>query len=319
MVLDLEISMNKSEIEIRKDVAEALRSGAPVVALESTIIAHGMPYPQNVETALAVEEIVRQTGAIPATIAILNGRMKVGLTRQEIEFIATDQNILKASDRDIPFILAKKLSAATTVSASLAIASAVEIKVFVTGGIGGVGPEGYKTMDISSDLIALADYPCITVCAGAKAFMDIPATLEYLETNRVGVVGFRTQYFPLFYTRGSHFKLDWSVDSPEEAAEIFRAKLLHGHQGGLLVGVPLADEDALSYEETKRAIDVALAQIKAQGITGKEVTPFILASIKKETGGKSLIANIALIKNNARVGGEIATALSGKLSGLRSV
>ena len=305
--------MNKSEIEIRKDVAEALKMGAPVVALESTIIAHGMPYPQNVETALAVEEIVRQAGAIPATIAILNGKMKVGLTRDEIEFIATDKNIYKASDRDIPFILAKKLSVATTVSASLAIASAVEIKVFVTGGIGGVGPDGYKTLDISSDLIALADYPCITVCAGAKAFMDIPATLEYLETNRVGVVGYKTDTFPLFYTRGSHYKIDWSVDSAEEAAAIFHAKLTHQHAGGLLVGVPLADEDALSYEETKRAIDIALEQIKAKGITGKEVTPFILGSIKKETGGKSLTANIALIKNNARVGGAIAAALSKKM------
>ena len=197
--------MNKTDIEVRKDVAEGLKNGAPIVALESTIIAHGMPYPQNVETALAVEEIVRQAGAIPATIAILNGKMRVGLTREEIEFIATDKHILKASDRDIPFILAKQLSAATTVSASLAIANAAGIHVFVTGGIGGVGPDGYKTMDISSDLIALADYPCITVCAGAKAFMDIPATLEYLETNRVCVAGYNTPNFPLFYTRGSNY------------------------------------------------------------------------------------------------------------------
>jgi len=304
--------MNRTDLEIRKDVAQGLRSGAPIVALESTIIAHGMPYPQNVETALEVEEIIRKKGAIPATIAILNGKMKVGLTREEIEFIATDQNILKASDRDIPFILARKLSAAVTVSASLAIASAAGIDVFVTGGIGGVGPEGYRTLDISSDLIALADYPCITVCAGAKAFMDIPATLEYLETNRVGVIGYRTDVFPLFYTRGSHYKLDWSAENPAEVADVFFAKQKHQHAGGLLVGVPLADEDALSYEETRRAIDVALEQINEKGITGKEVTPFILASIKKETGGKSLIANIALIKNNAAVGAEIAVALSKK-------
>lgn len=311
--------MNKTGIEIRKDVAEALRTGAPVVALESTIIAHGMPYPQNVETALSVEEIVRQAGALPATIAILNGKMKVGLDRDELEFIATDKNILKASDRDIPFILAKKLSAATTVSASLAIASAVGIKVFVTGGIGGVGPEGYKSMDISSDLIALADYPCITVCAGAKAFMDIPATLEYLETNRVCVVGYQTQNFPLFYTRGSQYKIDWSVENADEAAEIFNAKIVHQHSGGLLVGVPMNEAEALSYEETRRAIDAALAQINAKGITGKEVTPFLLAAIKKETGGKSLVANISLVKNNARVGGEIAAALSRKTSKLRAL
>jgi len=310
--------MNKNEIEIYKKVAEGLRIGAPIVALESTIIAHGMPYPQNLETALAVEEIVRQAGAIPATIAIRDGIMKVGLTRDEIEWIGTDEHVLKASDRDIPFILCRKLSAATTVSASLAIASAVGINVFVTGGIGGVGLEGYKTLDISSDLTALADYPCITVCAGAKAFMDIPATLEYLETNRVGVVGYQTPYFPLFYTRGSRYKLDWSVETPQEVADIFKAKLQHGHKGGLLVGVALADEDALSYEETRRAIDAGLAEIKAKGIVGKEVTPFILAAIKKETGGKSLIANIALIKNNARVGGEIAAALARKLTVSRS-
>ena len=302
--------MNKTGLEIRKDVADGLRDGAPIVALESTIIAHGMPYPQNMETALAVEEIVQQKGAIPATIAILNGKMKVGLTRDEIEFIATDPNILKAGDRDIPFILAKKLSAAVTVSASLAIASAVGINVFVTGGIGGVGPEGYRTLDISSDLIALADYPCITVCAGAKAFMDIPATLEYLETNRVGVIGYQTDMFPLFYTRGSHFKLDWTAKSAEDVAQVFRAKLQHQHSGGLLVGVPLAEYEALSYEETQRAIDVALEQIKERGITGKEVTPFILSAIKKETGGKSLTANIALVKNNAAVGAEIAVSLA---------
>ncbi len=311
--------MNKHEIEIRKDVADALRTGAPIVALESTIIAHGMPYPQNVETALAVEEIVRQAGAIPATIAIREGKMKVGLTRDEIEWIATDKNVHKASDRDIPFILARKLSAATTVSASLAIASAVGINVFVTGGIGGVGPDGFQTLDISSDLIALADYHCITVCAGAKAFMDIPATLEYLETNRVGVIGYQTQNFPLFYTRGSQYKLDWSAETPEEVADIYKAKMLHEHKGGLLVGVALADEDALSYEETRWAIDVALADIKTKGIVGKEVTPFILASIKKETDGKSLTANIALIKNNASVGGKIAVALAQKLTVSRSI
>ena len=302
--------MNKIDLEFSPEVAKALKVNAAVVALESTIIAHGMPYPQNVETALAVESIVRQAGALPATIAILNGKMKVGLTREELELVADGQNILKASDRDIPFILAKKLSAATTVSASLAIAAAAGIKVFVTGGIGGVGPEGYKNLDISSDLIALADYPCITVCAGAKAFMDIPATLEYLETQRVSVVGYQTWFFPLFYTRGSQYKIDWSIQNAREAAEIFHAKLTHDHPGGLLVGVPMDEEDALSYEETQKAIDFALAQIKAKGVAGKEVTPFILAAIKDETGGKSLSANIALIKKNARVGGEIAVEFS---------
>ena len=304
--------MIKDNIVINNEVKHALQRGKAVVALESTIIAHGMPYPQNMETALAVEEIVREAGAIPATIAIIGGTMKVGMTRDEIEFLSTDKTILKASDRDIPFILAKNLHAATTVSASLAIASAAEIKVFVTGGIGGVGPEGYKTMDISSDLIALADYPCITVCAGAKAFMDIPATLEYLETNRVAVVGYRTKNFPLFYTRGSHYPIDLSVENAAEAAEIFYQRSLNQHGGGLLVGVPLEDSSALTYEETQKAIKSALKEMEKKSISGKEVTPFILTAIKKATGGRSLTANIALIKNNARVGAEIAVALAGK-------
>ena len=304
--------MIKKNIVISKEVQQALRRGKAVVALESTIIAHGMPYPQNMETALAVEGIVREAGAIPATIAIIGGTMKVGLTQEEIEFLSTDKTILKASDRDIPFILAKKLHAATTVSASLAIASAAGIKVFVTGGIGGVGPEGYKTMDISSDLIALADYPCITVCAGAKAFMDIPATLEYLETNRVAVVGYKTKSFPLFYTRDSRYTIDWSVENAAEAAEIYFQKQVNQHGGGLLVGVPLQDEDALSYEETQIAIKSALKEMEKKSISGKEVTPFILTTIKAATGGRSLTANIALIKNNARVGAEIAVALTGK-------
>lgn len=300
-------------IEISNEVRKAIEQGAPVVALESTIIAHGMPYPQNLETALAVEAIVRETGAIPATIAIIGGTMKVGLSSEEIEFFSTKKMILKASDRDIPFILAKKLHAATTVSASLAIATAAGIHVFVTGGIGGVGPEGYKTMDISSDLIALADYPCVTVCAGVKAFMDIPATLEYLETNRVAVVGYKTRNFPLFYTRDSRYKIDWSADSAAEAAEIYYQKQINQHRGGLLVGVPLESDEALTYEETQAAITVALQELNKKGITGKEVTPFILSTIKETTKGKSLTANIALIKNNARVGGEIAVEFAKKI------
>jgi pseudouridine-5'-phosphate glycosidase len=307
--------MNNNSIVIRDDVAEAIANGTPVVALESTIIAHGMPYPQNIETAIAVEDMIRKAGSIPATIAILNGKMKIGLTLDEIEFLGTDKNIYKASDRDIPFILAQKYNAATTVSASLAIATSADIKVFVTGGIGGVGPDGYKTLDISSDLLALAEYPCITVCAGAKAFMDIPATLEYLETNRVGVVGYKTKNFPLFYTRGSQYKIDWSVESPADIADIYYEKIVNQHKGGLLVGVPLDEKDTLSYEETQAAIHTALEQIAISGIIGKDVTPFILSTIKNITGGKSLTANIALIKNNAKVGSEIAVALYRKLKG----
>lgn len=307
--------MINKNIEVSTEVQKALRRGEPVVALESTIIAHGMPYPQNVETARAVEEIIRNTGAIPATIAIIGGKMKIGMSKDELEFLGTDKTILKASDRDIPFVLARKLHAATTVSASLAIATAAGIKVFVTGGIGGVGPDGYKTMDISSDLIALSDYPCITVCAGVKAFMDIPATLEYLETNRVCVVGYKSKNFPLFYTRDSRYLIDWSVENAGEAAEIFYQKLVNQHKGGLLVGVPLEDDEALSYDETQSAIKKAITELNKKGITGKEVTPFILSTIKNATRGKSLTANIALIKNNARVGGEIAFSLHNRLRG----
>ncbi len=306
--------MNEKKIQLSDEVAEALAAGKPVVALESTIIAHGMPHPQNVETALAVEGILRQAGVVPATIAILDGRMRVGLDAGEIDFLGKGKGILKAGDRDIPFVLARRLNAATTVSASLALASAAGIHVFVTGGIGGVGPEGYKTLDISSDLTAMADYPCITVCAGAKAFMDIPGTLEYLESLRVGVIGWRTHYFPLFYTRGSSHRIEWTVQSGAEVAEIFAEKLAIGHRGGLLVGVPLEDDTALSMEETRAAIDAALEQAARAGISGKGVTPFILTAIKEATGGRSLEANISLVKNNAHAGAEIAVALAKRLA-----
>jgi pseudouridylate synthase len=305
--------MNIEKIEITSEIAAAFSAGNPVVALESTIIAHGMPYPQNIETAIEVERIIRKEGAIPATIAILDGKMKVGLTKDEIGFLGTDKNIYKTSDREIPFILARHLHAATTVSASLAIATAAGINVFVTGGIGGVGPDGYKTLDISSDLMALSDYPCITVCAGAKAFMDIPGTLEYLETNRVGVVGYKTKTFPLFFTRDSNYRIDWSADSAAEVADIFYEKIINQHKGGLLVGVPLLAESALSLEETQDAIHTTLERISNSGITGKDVTPFILSTIKDATEGRSLTANIALIKNNAQAGAEIAVALANKL------
>jgi len=302
--------MKKEMIFVSSEVTEAILDKRPVVALESTIIAHGMPYPLNIHTALEVEDIVRKAGATPATIAILDGKMKVGLSKDEIEFLGKGENILKASDRDIPFVLAKHLNAATTVSSSLAIATSIGIKVFVTGGIGGVGPEGYKSLDISSDLLALSDYPCVTVCAGAKAFMDIPATLEYLETNRVGVIGYQTKYFPLFYTKGSLFELDWSAQSPLEIAEIYFEKCINQHKGGLLVGVPIEDQSALTYEETQKAIDAALKKIDEEKITGKEVTPFILSTINEFTRGRSLQANIALIKKNALVGSNIAVALN---------
>jgi pseudouridine-5'-phosphate glycosidase len=304
--------MRSEAITVNPVVHRALMSGAPVVALESTIIAHGMPYPANLETALAVEQIVREAGAIPATIGIIQGAIKVGLTEDEIRFFSTSHDILKAGERDFPLVVARKLHAATTAGASLAIAAAASIQVFVTGGIGGVGPLAGETFDISADLLAIAQYPCLTICAGTKAFMDISATLEYLETQRVPVMVYRSEYFPLFYSRSSGYKVDWVAQSTGEIADIFAAKLSLGMEGGMLVGVPVPEAQALPAETTRAVIDAALAQIKAHDIRGKEVTPFLLSTIKQETGGKSLEANIALIRNNAQVGAEIAVALAAK-------
>lgn len=296
-------------LEIAPHVQDALTRGAPVVALESTIIAHGMPYPVNVETALKVEEIVRGTGALPATLGVLSGRIVVGLSREQIELIATSKDVLKAGERDLALAVAKNAHAATTAGASIAIASAAGIRVFVTGGIGGVGPLAAQDFDISADLYAIADYPVITVCAGTKAFMDVPATLEVLETLRVSVATFQTDEFPLFYTRSSGCKSDWIVQSAAEVAQAFNVQMSLGVHRGMLVGVPVPEAAALPEQETRAAIDSALAKLKQSGITGKAVTPFLLAAIKEHTEGRSLAANIALIQNNARVGAEIAVAL----------
>ncbi len=306
--------MRPEAVHISPHVQTALSSGAPVVALESTIIAHGMPYPVNLETALAVEEVVRAAGAVPATIGIIDGAIRVGLTEEEIKFFSTSKEILKAGERDIPLVVAKKLHAATTAGATVSIAAAAGIRVFVTGGIGGVGPSAGQDFDISADLLAIADYRCLTICAGTKAFMDVPATLEYLETLRVPVLVYRSDTFPLFYSRSSGCKVDWVVQTPVEIAEAFAAKLALGTSGGMLVGVPLSEEEALPESVTQAAIQVALERIKGQGITGKAVTPFLLSAIKDETGGKSLQTNITLIKNNAQIGAEVAVALASKLS-----
>ncbi|HVO41463.1 MAG TPA: pseudouridine-5'-phosphate glycosidase [Aggregatilineales bacterium] len=297
-------------IQVNLEVARAIEAKAPVVALESTIIAHGMPYPTNFETALAVEGIVRQAGAVPATIGIVEGQIRVGLSEDEIRFFSTRHDILKAGERDISMVVARKRHAATTAGSSLAIAASAGIEVFVTGGIGGVGPGAGQTFDISADLLAIAGYRCLTVCAGTKAFMDVPATLEYLETQRVPVLAYQADEFPLFYSPSSGCKVDWRADSPAEVAACFAAQRALGTGVGMLLGVPLAAEYALPEAETRAAIEVALAKIKSAGITGKAVTPFLLSAITDTTGGKSLDANIALIKNNARIGAEIAVALA---------
>lgn len=302
--------MKKDALHISPEVQEALANGKPVVALESTIIAHGMPYPANEETARAVEGIVRAAGAIPATIAILHGDIKVGLSADDLHLLATSKEVLKAGERDIPLVVAKRLHAATTAGSSIAIAASAGIPVFVTGGIGGVARMAAESFDISADLLAIAGYTCITVCAGSKAFMDIPATLEYLETQRVPVMVYQAEHFPMFYSRSSGVKVDWVAHTPDDVASAFAAKLRLGIEGGMLVGVPIPTAAELPLATAEKAISSALEQIKARGITGKAVTPFLLSAIKESTDGESLEANIALIRNNAQAGAEIAVALA---------
>ena len=299
-------------IKVSPEVQTALEAKQAVVALESTIIAHGMPYPTNVETALAVERTVRDYGAIPATVGIVGGVIKCGLSQEEIRLFATSSEVLKANERDLPRVVAKGYHAATTVGASLAVATALGIHVFVTGGIGGVAPRAGETFDISADLPAIAQYPCITVCAGTKAFMDIPATLEYFETNRVPVASYQSPTFPFFYSRDSGSQVDWTAQDVEEIADVFLHKLSMELEGGVFVGVPVPEEEALPEEITRRAIQVALERIEREDVSGKAVTPFLLNVISEETDGKSLAANVALIKNNAKVGAQLAVVLAQK-------
>ncbi|NNG67868.1 pseudouridine-5'-phosphate glycosidase [Caldanaerobacter subterraneus] len=297
-------------IEFSREVKEALDSKKPVVALESTIISHGMPYPENVETAKAVEEIVRKNGAVPATIAIIDGRIKIGLTEKELEFMGTSKEILKASRRDLPVVLAKGLNAATTVSATMICASLASIKVFVTGGIGGVHRGAEETFDISADLQELAKTDVAVVCAGAKAILDLPRTLEYLETFGVPVIGFKTEEFPAFYTRESGLKVDYMVEDEVEAARVVKTKWDLGLKGGVLIANPIPEEYALDRIYIEKAIEEAIFEADKRGIRGKALTPFLLEKIKDLTEGKSLKANIELVKNNARVGAKIAVQLN---------
>jgi len=297
-------------IEFSREVKEALDSKKPVVALESTIISHGMPYPENVETAKAVEEIVRKNGAIPATIAIIEGKIKIGLTEKELEFMGTSKEILKASRRDLPVVLAKGLNAATTVSATMICANLAGIKVFVTGGIGGVHRGAEETFDISADLQELANTDIAVVCAGAKAILDLPRTLEYLETFGVPVIGFKTEEFPAFYTRESGLKVDYMVEDEVEAARVVKTKWDLGLKGGVLIANPIPEEYALDRAYIEKAIEEAIFEADRRGIRGKALTPFLLEKIKDLTEGKSLKANIELVKNNARVGAKIAVQLN---------
>ncbi|ADH60141.1 Indigoidine synthase A family protein [Thermoanaerobacter mathranii subsp. mathranii str. A3] len=301
--------MNKF-INLSQEVKKAMEEGKPVVALESTIISHGMPYPENIETAKTLENIIREHGAIPATIAIINGRIKIGLSKEELEFMATSKEILKASRRDLPAVLAKGFSAATTVSATMICANLASIKVFVTGGIGGVHRGAEQTFDISADLQELANTDVAVVCAGAKAILDLPRTLEYLETFGVPVVGFKTWEFPAFYTRESGLKVDYKVDDEIEAAKIIKTKWDLGLKGGVLIANPIPEEYALDKAYIDKAIEDALYEAEKRNIKGKEITPFLLDKIKDLTQGESLKANIELVKNNAFVGAKIAIELN---------
>ena len=294
-------------LDIAPEVAEALISSQPVVALESTIISHGMPYPKNVETAAAVEQAVREVGAVPATIAVSGGRLKVGLSADEIERLGNlGPKVIKCSRRDLPFVLARKQDGATTVAATMIIAAMAGIRVFATGGIGGVHRGVAETMDISADLQELARTNVAVVCAGIKSVLDIGRTLEYLETAGVPVVGYQTDTLPAFYSRSSGFPVDYRVDSAAEAAVAMNTKWAMGLQGGLVVAVPIPEEHALDRDEIDGVINDAIAEMQRQGITGKDTTPFLLASIAERTGGRSLEANIQLVINNARVAAKIA-------------
>ena len=300
------MNMNKY-LDIKPEVAEALAAGKPVVALESTIISHGMPYPQNVETALQVEQIIRDNGAVPATIAVIGGRLKAGLTAEEIEYFGKKgQAITKASRRDLAVLCARGMDGATTVTTTMIIAHMAGIKVFATGGIGGVHRGAETTMDISADLEELGQTPVMVVCAGAKSILDLGLTLEYLETKGVPVIGFGTEELPAFYTRQSGFGVDYRVDTPEELAKIFKASHEMGLKSGMLVTNPIPEEFAMPKSVIDAAIDQAIAECNANGIHGKETTPFLLARVAELTGGDSLASNIRLVFNNAKIAAQTA-------------
>ncbi|MBU1143616.1 MAG: pseudouridine-5'-phosphate glycosidase [Firmicutes bacterium] len=297
-------------IVMSQEVSEALKNKRAVVALESTIISHGMPYPENVKMALQVEEIIRGQGAVPATIAILDGIIKVGLSSDEIEVLAKAKNVYKVGKRDFAFVLSKKLTGATTVSGTSLIASMTGIKIFATGGIGGVHRGATETFDISRDLEELSLLDICVVCAGAKSILDLGLTLEYLETKGVEVIGYQTKELPAFYSRESGFNVNYQLDTPAEIASLLHAKWSLGLTGGVVIANPIPKEFSMDAKKINEAIDQALAEAKQKGIHGNEVTPFLLSKIKHITEGTSLDSNIELVFNNARLAAEIAVEYS---------
>ena len=294
-------------LRINPEILKAIENNEPVVALESTIISHGMPYPQNKETALQCQKIIKDLGVHPATIAIINGEMVVGLTDDEIDYLArTGLDVIKTSRRDIPYIVSQKKTGATTVSATMYIASKAGVKVFATGGIGGVHRGVEDTMDISADLDELGMTDVCVVCAGAKAILDLPRTLEYLETKGVPVIGYQTNSLPAFYTRTSPYKVNYRLDTPKEIADMLKAKWEIGLKGGVLVTNPIKEEDSLDEKVMNDAIDKAIKSMNELGIKGKDTTPYLLKTIVELTGGKSLESNIKLVFNNCTLAAEIA-------------
>ena len=301
--------MNKY-LSISPEVQQALQSGRPVVALESTIISHGMPYPQNVETAMRVEQTIRDYGAVPATIAVIGGQLTAGCTPDQIEHLGRKgTEVTKASRRDLPVLVARREDGATTVTTTMIIAAMAGIRVFATGGIGGVHRGAENTMDISADLEELAQTPVMVICAGPKAILDLGLTLEYLETKGVPVIGYGTDELPAFYTRHSGFMVDYRIDTPQELAQEFQAKMEMGLRGGMLVTNPIPEEYSMPADIINHAIDDALAEANRLGIRGKEITPYLLDKIQQLTGGDSLAANIQLVLNNARLAARTAREL----------
>lgn len=298
--------MYRNYMDIKLEVEKALEEGTPVVALESTIISHGMPYPKNVETALAVEDVIRKNGAVPATIAIIGGRIKIGLTADEIEYMAKADNVLKVSRRDFPLVISQKLDGATTVAGTMIAANMAGIKVFVTGGIGGVHRGAGESFDISADLEELKMTDVAVVCAGVKSILDIGATLEYLETAGVPVITYGTDVFPAFYSRESGFTSECRIDDTAKIADLIRTKEQLGLRGGILIACPVPAEDEIPFDKMDVVIKQALEECEEKGIKGKRITPFLLSRVKDLTEGSSLEANIKLVLNNADIGAKIA-------------
>lgn len=299
----------KKYVEFSPEVKDALENNKPVVALESTIISHGMPYPKNLQTAKECEEIIRKGGAVPATTAIINGKIEVGLTEEELEFLSTSKDVIKTSRRDFAYIVSQGLNGATTVASTIIIAKLAGIKIFVTGGLGGVHRGASETFDISRDLEELAANDIMIICAGCKSILDIGLTLEYLETKGVPVFAYKTDEMPAFFTRHSGFKVDYKIDEAKDAADIARTQWNLGLKTGILFTNPIPEQASMDEKAINKAIEKALEEAKEKGIHGKETTPFLLSKVVEVTGGKSLEANIALVKNNAKLGAEVAKYL----------